>query len=290
MIKTWGKIISLIADETLKVYQYELKVTALFQDILSTVAFGNFILFSHPSLKLRQEWVQWYNKVIRAYSYYTLLPAIAKTHGDEIQKYPFLREYFAAFPDYMNIWNRIQREDEYDRSDQEGIAKAFSDFFSPICKLYMGATGTLFTFLRDIANGGAYAIWDIAKKKKFDIRSITETVLQRYRGISMRMRVVNIPPEFYYQQRPTLDFDIVTLFAHINSYMAYKKLIEQDIEAQKNSPLHKSVTAQIEIDGKKYADINLGELMKINFCISKEDIEKLKGKPLDIEVGGVVSE
>jgi len=285
----WGRILSLIADETLKVYQYELKVTALFNDILSSFSFGNFILFNNPSLKIRQQWLEYYDKAIRAYAYYILLPCIAKTHGEEIQKYPFLREYFSNFKDYMIIWNRILTEDEYDRSDLQGIAKIFSDFFSPICKLTMEATGTLLTFLRDLLNSGAYAIWDIARKKKFDARSIIETVLQRYRGMSMKMRVVNIPPEFYYQQRPTLDFDIVVLFANVHSYIAYKKMLEQDIEAAKNSPLHKGITAQIEIDGKHYKTVNLRELMKIHFCLSKEDIEKYKLKPLDIEVGGVTS-
>ena len=285
----WGRILGLIADETLKVYQYELKVTALFQDILSTMAFGNFILFANPDLSIRKAWLDYYDKAIKAYSYYILLPCIAKIKGEDIARDPDLNTYFGHFSDYMTIWNRILTEDEYSREDLQGIAKIFSDFFSPICKLFMEATGTLLTFLRDLLNAGAYAIWDIARKKKFDIRSIIETVLQRYRGMSMKMRVVNIPPEFYYQQRPTLDFDIVVLLSHVKSYMTYKKLLEQDIEAAKNSPLHKGITANINIDKKHYKTVNLEELMKIHFCISKEDIEKYKLKPLDIDVGGVTS-
>ena len=285
----WGKILTLFVDETLKIYQYELKVTALFNDILSTMSFGNFILYGNPSLSIRKSWLKWYDKAIRAYAYYTLLPAIGKIAGDKIMRDPDLYEYFSNFFDYWTVWERIQSEPEADGSDLEGIAKTFRDFFSPIVKGFMWVSGTLFTWLRDLADGGAYAIWNIAKQHKFNIRTIIESVLQSYRGISMRMRTANVPPEFYYQQRPTLDFDIIVILSHVKAYMTYKKLLEQDIEAQKDSPLSKGITAQINIDEKKYKMVNLGELMKINFCISKEDIEKYKGKPLDIEVGGVTS-
>jgi len=286
----WGKIISFIADTTLKVYEYELKVTGLFNEILANISFGNFILLNNPSLKIRGSWLQWYDKAIRAYAYYILLPCIAKVYGEEVQKYPLLREYFNNFKDYQIIWNRIQEEDEYSTEDLDGIAKAFRDFFSPIVKTFMEFTGTFFTWARDLLNSGAYAIWDIARKKKFDIRSIIETVLQRYKDISMKMRVVNIPPEFYYQQRPTLDFDIVVLFAHIHAYMAYKKLLEQDIEAELESPLRRGIKAQIEVDGKVIKTIKLDELMKIHFCLTKEELKEKKGNEAYIEVGGVTSE
>jgi len=286
----WGKIIGLIADTTLKVYQYELKATELFNKILSNISFGNFILLNNPSLSIRQEWLEWYNKAIQAYGYYILLPCIAKVYGDEITKNPILYEYLMGWGDFYTIWNRIQTEDEYDTSNLEGIAKAFRDFFSPIVKGFMEFTGTFSAWARDLLNSAGYAIWDIAKKKKFDTRALIENIIQRYRGIGNKMRVVNIPPEFYYQQRPTLDFDVVILFSHIHAFMTYWKILNQDIQAQKDSPLYKGITADIEIDGEKYKTVKLGELMKINFCISKEDIEKYKGKPLDIEVGGVTSE
>lgn len=286
----WGKILSFIADETLKIYQYELKVTALFKDILSTMSFGNFILYGNPLFSVRKSWLDYYDKAIRAYAYYTLLPCIGKIAGDKIVRDPDLYEYFSNFTDYWNIWERIQREPEADGSDLEGIAKTFRDFFSPIVKGFMWLSGTFLTYIRDLWGSGAYAIWDIAKRKKFDIRSIIETVLQRYRGISLKMRTVNVPPEFYYQQRPTLDFDIVSLLSHVKAYMAYRKLLDQDIEAQKNSPLSKNLQAKLTVDNKVIKTIQMHELMKFNFCLTNEEIDKYKGNMSYFELGGVGDE
>ena len=283
----WGRIVTFFVDETLKIYQYELKVTGLFMDILSTMSFGNFILYGNPLLSIRQSWLQWYDKAIRAYAYYTLLPAIGKIAGDKIVRDPDLYEYFSNFNDYWTVWERIQREPEADGSDLEGIAKTFRDFFSPIVKGFMWLSGTFLTWLRDLSEGGAYAIWNIAKQHKFDIRTIIESVLQSFRGISLRMRTANVPPEFYYQQRPTLDFDIVILLSHVKAYMAYKKLLEQDIEAQKNSPLSKNLKAKIQVDGKTIKTIQMHEYMKFAFCLTNEEIDKYKGNMAYFELGGV---
>lgn len=285
----WGELVKLAADVWLKLLEYELKISAVFQDILSITAFGNFILQQSEDLDTRKQWMEWYDKAIKAYGYYILLPCIAKVYGEDIEKSPHLRAYFHNWDDYYKIWLRIQREPEANGEDLEGIAKAFRDFFSPIVKGYMQFTGTISAFLRDLLNSASYALWDIAKRRNFDMVYLINTVIQRYRGIGDRMRTANVPKEFYYQQRPTLDLDIATLLAHVQAYTAYKTLLEADVEAEEQSPLHKDLIAEIYIDGKLYTTVKMQDASKIKFCLPKELIEQMKGKPLDLELGGVGS-
>lgn len=286
----WGKLIALATDTWIRVYEYELKVTGLFQEILSCCSFGNFILAQSDEFSAREKWLEWYDTAIKAYGYYILLPCVAKVYGDHIERDPNLRSYFHSWNDYNIIYNRILTEDQYSRDDLQGIAKAFADFFSPIVKGFMMVTGTIFTFLRDLINAGAYALWDIARQKKFDVPSIINTVTQRFNGIGQKMRVANIPPEFYYQQRPTLDFDIWVLFANIQSYIAYKQILETDIEAQLNSPLRKDLTAELRVEGELIDVVKLMAENKLRFCLDKEFIQQNRGKKLTVELGGISPE
>ena len=285
MIKTWGKIVSLVADAWVSVYKYELKATGLFQDILSVCAFGNFILQQSEDLKTRYQWLQWYDYAIKAYGYYILLPCIAKVFGDDIEKDPNLHAYFYNWQDYKTIRMRILREGEADGEDLEGIADAFRNFFSPIVKGYMEFTGTLFVFLRDLLNSAGYAVWDIAKKQKFNMASIVQTVLQRFKGIGERMRTANIPPEFYYQQRPTLDFDIVTLFAHVQAYIAYREVLKKDVEAEIASPLAKSLKMKILLGNDLIKEVEHDGKMTFNFCLPKDLLDQYKDEDGIMELG-----
>lgn len=270
----WGKIIAMAADTWLQTYEYELKVTDLFMEILSNISFANFILQSSEDLKTMGEWLKWYDKAIKAYSYYLLLPAIAKLGGDQIARDPNLNSYYSNFPDYVNIRNRILQEGEADGEDLEGIAETFRNFFSPIVKGYMEFTGTVFTFLRDLLNAGAYTIWDIARNKNFNVVSVIQTILERYRKISYQIRTANIPPEFYYQQRPTYDFDIVILFAHVESYMAYTAILEKKVAGELSVPLSNELTAKIWLGDKKITEVKLTDLNKIKFCIDKATLDE----------------
>jgi len=283
----WGKIIAELIDVWVRVYQYELKVTGLFQEILSQISFGNFILQNSEDVKTRREWLEWYEKAIKAYGYYCLIPAIAKIWGDKIEEDPNLYKFFYSWGDYVNIRNRILSEGEANGEDLEGIAAAFRDLFSPIVKSFMAFTGNIATFLRDILNSGAAAIWELAKSHKFDARQIVDSVLQRYRDIGNRMRTANIPPEFYYQQRPTFDFDVISLMAHVQAYTAYKAILDKDTQAEAESPISKHLTAIIYIDGKPYATAKMENAGKIKFCLPKSVLDKYKNKPLDVEIGGV---
>ena len=281
----WGRIVSFASDMWLKAFQYELKVTGLFQDILSVCAFGNFILQQSEDLKTRYQWLQWYDRAIKAYGYYILLPCIAKVFGDDIERDPNLYNYFYNWNDYRNIRMRILQEGEADGSDLEGIAAAFRDFFSPIVKGFMEFTGTIFTYLRDLLNSAGYAIWDIARKKNFNLASIVQTILQRYREISYRIRTANIPPEFYYQQRPTLDFDVVTLFAHVQAYIAYREILKTDVNAEIASPLAKDLKMKILLGEDLIKQVEHDGNMIFQFCLPKELLDKYKDKDGIMELG-----
>jgi len=281
----WGKIVSAAADAWVSAYKYELKATGLFQDILSVCAFGNFILQQSEDLKTRYQWLEWYDKAIKAYGYYILLPCIAKVFGDDIEKDPNLHAYFYGWTDYKTIRMRILKEGEADGEDLEGIAGAFRDFFSPIVKGYMEFTGTILTFLRDLLNSAGYSVWNLAKKKKFNMSSIVQTVLQRFKGIGERMRTANIPPEFYYQQRPTLDFDIITLFAHVQAYLTYKEVLEKDEEAEISSPLAKSFKMKIYLGNDLIKEVEHDGKMTFNFCLPKDLLDQYKDKDGIMELG-----
>ena len=180
---------------------------------------------------------------------------------------------------------RILQEGEADGSDLEGIAAAFRDFFSPIVKGFMEFTGTIFTYLRDLLNSAGYAIWDIARKKNFNLASIVQTILQRYREISYRIRTANIPPEFYYQQRPTLDFDVVTLFAHVQAYIAYREILKTDVNAEIASPLAKDLKMKILLGEDLIKQVEHDGNMIFQFCLPKELLDKYKDKDGIMELG-----
>lgn len=262
-----------------------LRITALFQDALSLASFGCFVLLMSDDLQTREEWIKFYEKAIKAYSYYTLLPCIAKVAHEEIERDPILREFFHSWSDYMIVRNKVIEEEETPPDAVETIVTFFTEAFGPIGKFFFEATGSLFSWLRDILGSASHQIWQMVKKKNYDLVYLCDVFIQRYRDIGNRMRIRNLPEEIYYQQRPTLDFDLVTLFSHIHALHVYKILLAEAIQAQVYKPLSKKLKARIFIDGELYKEMPLDEAMKIHFCLPRMIEEQFKGKTLTVEVG-----
>lgn len=284
---SWARIITLAGEALLKVYEYELKITDLFQELLGTISFGNFILANSDDYQARAEYLKWYKFAIQAYGYYILLPCIFKTQMDTINRYPQLQAFFNEWPDACIIKSRIESEPEMAREDWEGIAKAFLDFFSPIVKGFMLITGTIFTFLRDLINSVGHALLNFLKAQNWNIVSFINYIIDGFRDQCYRMRTVNIPPEFYYQQRPTLDFDIAVLFAHIMSFQTYREILIRDMEQAKKSLALMHILGEVRVNEEKIKELDIKIQELIKFCIPKELTYGKKATLVELEIGKI---
>jgi len=282
------KILTQLVTKTFyKAYEYELKVTNLFSEILGMFSFGNFIIQFSRDYKIKEQWLKYYKYAIQSYAYYILLPCIFKTHMEEIKRSPSIYQFFSEWGDANKIMKRIEQEPEADGKDLEGIAETFRNFFSPIVKAYMEYTGTFFTFARDLLRGSSYIITNFLREKNYNVIDFIEYINQAFRDYGERMRTVNIPPEFYYQQRPTLDFDIIILFAHIEAYMTYREILLYGIEEKIKASNISGLVASIN-----YEDIIKGEIVidpydELKICLPADLVDQLRESILEIEIGKI---
>lgn len=280
----------LITKSFHKAYEYELKLTNLFNEILGIFAFGNFIIQFHRDVEIKVAWLKYYEYAIKSYAYYILLPCIFKTHLEQIKASPTIYQFFSEWPDAQKIMTRIEQEPEANGEDLEGIAEAFRNFFSPIVKAYMEFTGTFFTFARDLLRGGSYIITNFLREKNYNVIDFVEYINQAFRDYGERMRTINIPTEFYYQQRPTLDFDIIILFAHIQAFMTYREILVYGIEEKIKASEIKGLVADINYEDIIKQEIVIDPYDELKVCLPVSLVDQLKESILEIEIGKITEE
>jgi len=279
-----AKAILLAWNTIWQLHGYLLRVTGLFQEVLSICAFGSFILSYDENLDSRKQFLDFYHKALKAYSYYCLVPCLAKLYGDEIDRTPGLRSFFKEMPLYQRSRAAVLYEDEIDKDIPETIATAFNDIMGPIAHLTWRALGSIFVWLGDYLDGFAAVIYTWAKKRDFNLEVLVNSVIQAYEEKQSKIRIRNIPKDIYLAQRPTLPFDWATLKAHIMTYYAYRAMYDRHRKQRQGGRLPWGVQATITWGDDLVTRKNLETNGRIYFCLLNEKMDEKVGEPLNVEV------
>jgi len=276
-----------VLDIGLTIYDYLLKLTGLFCDILGSVSFSLFILCNSEDTETQVNYLSWYDKALKAYAYTVTLPAIWELANDEIQRDPDLQAWFNSWDDYAAV-DAYNRKYEPETPDVWEQIQECGEFLVALVPWYI--TPLKIDMMKDlwkIVDATASVLWNRISNLKDSPQRIIDDFTQHYHSVQYSLLEHHYSDKVYLALRPTFPFDWAVLSAHVKAYMNYYRLIEARLFSESNKPLSKSLKVDVYLDDVHVDAVALGASGKVDWTLTKQMLEKYEPYKVVFECGGV---
>ena len=255
----------------LKGYGKMLKVSLTFEEALGSLSMACWLELEGANRDLMEMYLNFYEKGLKALSYYIMIPAIFEIADDEIRRDPFLKSFFYSWDQYtgtIDILQTVPKNYGW-QEEQEEVGKYFEGLTPLNADIEKGRQPgfNLFGFVFSMI----VKFFEIANQSAFSPVTFIDNVISVFNLDVEKMGEMRLPAIAWRTVRPTLPFDINLLFAHVRAFEFYKQRHHENISKKQQNIIgagwkydsyvndEKQKTAKIDEKGVLKQEINLNE-------------------------------
>lgn len=273
-------IATILAKAFTTAFQYRMKIVRTFQEKLSEIGMGLFILTNVRENELRADFLQMMEVIIKAYVKFITTPCIYSRYGEEIIKTRTLNRFFSAFSDYKlfkQYYNRTGKTYKYEGLDPENLKKLIS--LSPFPSLennidyFILNPQELFTQISKIMH-------DILEIDRMSGAELAAYIDQHFNFATDPIEDYLVNPDSILLIHPTIDLDWAVIKTYITLYITYVDYYNAD-EEREVGRYHlwhgtRNIWAIWEENGKLFRKLLRGSFKEIAEHTTKETLDFYK--------------
>ncbi|MHC1611628.1 MAG: hypothetical protein ACXQTW_08590 [Candidatus Methanospirareceae archaeon] len=276
-----------IANWAIETYRRILDVTMFFADLCSQISFSLFIAFNSEDDRRIEQYLDAYYCLLLSYTYFCDPELMVIKYYDEINRNPYLRQWFTHTKYLRSLMEAVKRarEEHAEIDDLGEFLEAIYEYspFSFILAIKQNIIDNAIELLNEKSAHFESILHCDAHKMYAKIKE----QIQRYDQHEVKEIKIPRSEELIAQLNPFLPFYFVNLTAHIHAFLSYVDAYERKQIPPLPKQLLRALRADIYLDKQKEAIAHANENLMLTFVFDRADFEARKVKEILIDFAGL---